>query len=290
MACFVAVVDTGSFTAAAERLCKTKAVVSRQVQQLEDLLQIRLLNRTTRTLAVTDEGRAYYERCKQILEDVEALEAEATGNTGQLKGTIRMTVPQTFGEMYLMKVLPGFLQQHPAVRVDVHLSDRFVDLVGEGFDLAIRISQLQDSSLVARRISESAIKLVASPAFIRDYGAPKTAQDLTTLPCIFDSNRRDGARWHFRKDGEEQVVRIKSRLAVNSAMAAREAALAGLGIANCPDFAVADALASGDLVDLLTDYELGRCGIYAVYPHRRHLSGRIRALVDYLAACWGAAD
>ncbi|WP_027859044.1 LysR family transcriptional regulator [Marinobacterium jannaschii] len=286
MASFVAVVESGSFTSAAERLCKTKAVISRQVQQLEDLLQIRLLNRTTRTLSVTEEGRLYYQRCKQILDDVSALESDAAGETGSLRGTIRVAVPQTFGEMHLMRVLPEFLQRHPDLDIDLHLSDRFVDLVGEGFDLAIRISQLQDSSMVARKLSESRVVLVASREFARTRGLPEFPEALADYPCIFDSNWREGTRWRFRRDAEEQVVRISSRLAVNSAFAAREAALAGIGIANVPDFAVSDLLASGELVQVLADYSFQSSGVYAIFPHRRHLSLRVRTLVDYLAQCW----
>ncbi|MBY4676198.1 LysR family transcriptional regulator [Marinobacterium arenosum] len=285
MQSFVAVVEQGSFTAAASQLGKTKAIVSRQVQQLEELLRQRLLNRTTRTLAVTDEGRACYERCKLILDEVTALEVGGQ-REDQLAGRLRITAPQTFGETRLMELLPAFIEQHPQLHLEMQLSDRYLDLVGEGFDIGLRIGTLTDSSLVARQIGSVRSVTVASPALLARYPKLSSPADLEQLPCIHDSNRRSGVRWTFTRNGETLAIRIQPRLTVNSALASTQAAIQGIGVALLPDFAVEQALQQRQLVALFSDYDSGQLDIQAVYPHRQHLAAKVRLFIDFLQSHW----
>lgn len=280
-ASYIAVVEEGSFTKAAKQLGKTKAIVSRQVNQLEDDLGMRLLNRTTRAVSVTEQGREIYERLLRIMDEVASLETQSNTST-ELSGRLRISAPQTFGEQQLMAVLPGFMQAHPHLNVELQLNDRYVDIVEEGFDLAIRIGELEDSSLVARKIGEVAQILVASPEFLAQSSAIVKPEDLENLACIHDNNFRGGLRWRFVKEEKSYQVQIKPRLRVNGAMAAASAARQGLGVSICPDFAIETDLNNGKLVPLLSDYFISKIGIYAVYSHRRSNTPKVSEFIQYL--------
>ena len=285
MSSFTAVVEQGSYTEAAKHLGKTKAIVSKQVSQLEEHLNIRLINRTTRTLSITDAGKSIYEHCRQILDEVSVLESSAQG-LDTIAGRLRISAPHTFGEVELMNLLSPFMQKHPNLQVELHLNDRFINLIEDGIDLALRIGKMEDSNLIARKISEMSSVLVASPRWITQNAPIKTPKDLESVDCLIDSNRRDGTRWTFSNNHRPETVRVSGRFTVNSAVAAGRAAIDGLGVSLSPAFAVYQAIEEGELQILLKDYQPPQIGIYAVYPHRKHLATKVQALVDYLIEHW----
>jgi len=282
---FVAVVEQGNYTKAAVSLGKTKAIISRQVSQLETLLGVKLINRTTRSIAITDTGRSTYQSVRKILDDVSALAHHAAIERESISGRIRISAPQSFTEIKLIGLLAIFMQRYPNIEVDLQLQDRYVDIVNEGFDLAIRIGQLQDSSLIARPIGSIDLKLVASPKLLERLGEINTPADLQNCPVVLDSNNRLGSKWLLIKDGQKNWIQPVASLSVNSAVAAKKAVLAGLGISLLPDFAVAQELEQQTLVCLLQEYSKQNIGIYALYPHRQHLSEKVRVLVDFLQEC-----
>jgi DNA-binding transcriptional LysR family regulator len=282
MRIFARVVELESFSAAARRLGVSKALASKTVSQLEARLGARLLNRTTRRLHLTEVGRAYYRRALDILAEVEELEAAVRTEHIEPRGELRIAGPQTFGERHLVPLLDGFLHRYPEIRVNLHLTDRFLDLLEEGLDMAVRIGELADSSLIARRLCGCRTIVCASPGYLAHHGTPHHPDSLAEHQCVLDSNRRSPAQWQFRLDGQRRAVQVRGRVCVNSALAVRELVLRGHGIGLCPEFAVAADLGAGRLVALLERFEAYDVGIYAVYPYNRQLSGKVRALVEYL--------
>lgn len=282
---FIAVVELGSFTKAAKQLGKTKAIVSRQVNQLEAELGQRLLNRTTRSVSVTDQGREVYQRLRHIMDEIANLKVDDKSTEETLSGRLRISAPQTFGELKLMPILPAFMEQHPHLNVELQLNDQYLDIVQEGFDLAVRVGILDDSNLIARQVSSIKQLLVASPEFLAQHDPITTPADLPNLPCIHDSNRRSGSKWLFMKDGQTLATQIHPKLRVNGATAAAMAASQGLGLTVSPDFAVKSAIEQNKLVALLTDYQIDNIenvGVYAVYPHRRYTTRKVNLFIDYL--------
>ncbi|AWB65652.1 LysR family transcriptional regulator [Saccharobesus litoralis] len=243
---FVAVVQEGSYTAAGRYLGKTKAIVSRQVNQLESVLNSKLINRSTRSFSITDEGHAVYEQCLFIINQVERLESLNKGDDC-LTGRIRICAPQTYTEQVLMRCFCQFKALHPNLHMDIQVSDQFVDIVEQGFDLGIRIGQLADSNLIARQLARVKPLLVASPEFIAHHSPILSIEQIASLPCISDSNRRTGTTWHYIDNGQQKSLKIKASIRVNSAHAAAQAAMLGSGVALLPDFAVQAALNKGDL-------------------------------------------
>lgn len=282
MRCFIQVVDSNGFSAAAREMGRSKALVSKYVGELEDELGVRLLNRTTRQVSLTEVGEAYYKEAAEILQRIDDLQASVQSSHQEVRGRLRVSAPRSMGDDMLNKPMMQFLAQYPDIRLDLRLEDRFVDLVEEGFDLAIRVTQLEDSSLIARKIAPFRTVVCATAAVVKAHGAPRVPSDLTTRPCIIDTNYRYKQNWAFQSDGERLSVTVNGPLEVNSATAAREAALADLGFLRTPLFFVANDVRDGDLVVVLEDYEEPQRGIYAVYPHRRHLSAKVRAFVDFL--------
>jgi DNA-binding transcriptional LysR family regulator len=281
---FTAIVDGGSFTAAAERLGLSRAAVSKQLMALEDRLAARLLNRTTRRSSLTEVGAAYYERCRQLLADLDDAEREA-GRTGtRPRGLLRVNAPMTFGTMHLAPALPGLLAAWPELSVDLTLNDRTVDLIEEGFDVAVRIGQLADSSLIARRLAPCRLVCCAAPEYLRAHGEPRHPHDLAGHECLLYSYTAGRDGWEFGGAGGPRTVRVKGRLRANNGEALLAAAAAGLGIALSPTFMVSDELSAGRLVPILRDFPVPERGIHAVWAPGRHLSGKIRAFVDFLAA------
>lgn len=289
MRTFVAVADTQSFTGAGKRLGRSKALVSKHVGELEERLGVRLINRTTRSVQVTEIGRAYYERARGLIADFESLEESIKAESGQPRGRLRITAPQTLGELELVEMLAAFRQRYPSLDVEVFLADRLVDLIGEGFDLAIRVTTLQDSTLIARKLCDVRLLLCASPAYFAEAGRPRTPQDLARLNCIVDSNIRWRDSWRFGPVGREAVVRVEPCLTVNSATAVHRALHLGLGVGFIPEFAVARDLREGRLVALFEDATVQALGVYLVYPHRMHLSAKVRAFIDFTAS-WYAPE
>ncbi|MET1412824.1 LysR family transcriptional regulator [Roseibium sp. HPY-6] len=289
MRCFIQVVDSNGFSAAAREMGRSKALVSKYVGELEDELGVRLLNRTTRQVSLTEVGEAYYKEAAEILQRIDDLQASVQSSHQEVRGRLRVSAPRSMGDDMLNKAMMHFLTRYPDVNLDLRLEDRFVDLVEEGFDLAVRVTQLEDSSLIARKIAPFRTIVCASPEVVERYGAPNVPADLSTRPCIIDTNYRYKQNWAFQSEGERLSVAVKGPLEVNSAAAAREAALAHLGFLRTPLFFVADDVKTGDLVPLLETFEEPMRGIYAVYPHRRHLSAKVRALVDFLVE-WTAKN
>ncbi len=284
MEAFVQVVDAGGFSAAARRLSKSKALISKYVRDLEDELGVRLLNRTTRQLSMTEVGAAYHREATEILQRLDELADAVRDNHREPRGLLRVSAPRSFGDTVLGKAIMEFMIAEPEISLDLRLDDRVVDLVEEGFDVAVRLTELTDSSLIARRLSSFRIVTVASPDCIAKHGTPSDPHELAHLPTIVDTNLRTRATWNFASNGERVTVTVKPRIEVNSPQVVLDAAIAGQGFTRLPLFICRDALRQGLLTPLLSDYNNPPVGMYAVYPHRRHLSGKVRAFVDFLAA------
>lgn len=284
MKTFAAVVDTESFTAAGVRLDMSKAVVSKYVGILEDHLGTRLLNRTTRRLSLTESGMAYYDRCVQILADVAEAEQAAAQLTAMPRGTLKVAMPVSFGTVRIAPLLTEYLRQYPAVKLDIALADRRIDLIEEGYDLAIRVGSLAESGLIARKLSSDHIVLCASPAYVKAHGAPRTPEDLRQHACLNYTYSSSGEEWAFGTPDARSAVRIDGPMRANNGDMLRIAACDGAGIIWQPRFIVEEDLRAGRLVQLLPDLAGVELGIHAIYPSRKHLSAKVRTFVDYLAA------
>lgn len=282
MQTFCTVVDEGSFVNAAETLQTSKAAVSRHVSQLEDDLGVRLLQRTTRQLSLTEEGRLFYDRSRDLLASLQEAEDELSQRTAVARGRLRINAPVSFGLSHLAPLWGEFITQHPQVELDITLSDRLVDLVEEAYDLAIRIAQLPSSTLISRRLTTAKITLCAAPAYIKKRGAPAHPGELSQHDTIAYSYWSGGDDWYFNGPNGRETVRIRPHLRSNSGETCVALALAGHGIALQPDFLIHDHLTSGRLVALLPDYSSLELGVYAVYPSRKFTAPRLRALVDFL--------
>jgi DNA-binding transcriptional LysR family regulator len=281
---FAKVVELGSFARAAERLSVSTSAVSRQVAELEAHLEARLLNRTTRRLSLTEAGQAFYERCVQLLADLEETEAAVRSAAVEPRGTLRITCGVSFGERHLAAAVAAFAERHPQVSLDLDLSDRTVDLVEEGFDLAIRIGPSGQQALVSRRLGTTQLVCCAAPAYLARRAAPRTPADLEQHDCLAYAYSALASAWTFESaDGERQSPRIVPRHRANSGRMLAELAAAGLGVLLEPDFIVAPEVRAGRLVRLLPGFQPPRSPIAAVYPSRRHLSAKVRRFVDFLA-------
>jgi len=284
----ITVVDTGSFVGAADRLQTSKAVVSRLVAQLEQHLGVRLLHRTTRRLSLTAEGEAFVARARELLLQWQEAEDDASHRSVKARGVLRVNVPVSFGISALAPLWPGFMKANPDVLLDITLSDRITDLVDEGYDLAVRIGNLSSSSLVSRRLGSTRMILCASPKYIKQSGAPKSPSDLAQHRVISYSLLSSGDLWSFTKVNspvESASVRVSPQMHSNNGDTCRAAALEGQGIVLQPDFIVGSDVRAKRLVRLLPHWQASELGIHAVYPSRRHLSAKVRLLVDYLVKC-----
>lgn len=288
MAVFARVVEAGSFSGAGRQLGLSKSAVSKAVARLEDHLGTRLINRTTRKLSLTETGRAFYEGCRRMLNEAEAAERAVTHLTDAPRGVLRVNAPMSFGIRHLSPGLGTFMAAYPELEVDLTLEDRRVDLVEEGYDLAIRIGVMPDSSLVARRLGPNPRVICAAPDYLERRGVPRSPEALASHDCLLYHYQSSGDSWRLRPRpgaaGAETSVRVKGRLKVNNGDSLREAALAGLGIAHLPAFIVHEDLAAGRLVALLQDYDdVADGGVFAVYPASRNLSPKVRVFIDFLA-------
>jgi DNA-binding transcriptional LysR family regulator len=281
---FTRVVEQGSFAKAAERLGISTSACSRHVAELEAHLDSRLLNRTTRRLSLTESGQAFYERCVQVLADLAEAEQAAAASAARPRGTLKLTCAISFGVRHVAPLVGAFAARHPEMRFDVQLSDRFVDLVEEGFDLAIRIGESPTQNLIARRLGETCLVPCAAPVYLREHGAPETPADLARHACLTYEYLPQRNTWRFRdRAGSEHAVRVAGPVHANNGEMLAAAAVEGTGIALEPDFIVGADLAAGRLVRILANYAPAPTSIYAVYPSRRHLSAKVRAFVDFLA-------
>lgn len=288
MRAFVSVVNAGSFVRAAEDLNLSKTAVSRLVADLESRLGTRLLQRTTRKLSLTQEGEVFLERCKELLDGLEEAEAELNTHTGEVIGQLRINVPVTFGLMQLAPLWPAFMDMHPKVMLEVSLTDRLVDLVEEGYDMAVRIARLPSSSLVSRQLTATRLILCASPEYLRRHGTPAHPSDIAQHSVITYTLLASGDIWEFEgpggNDGNEGTVKVKvqPRMRTNSGDTCCAAAVGHQGMVLQPSFLVGALLASGALVEVLPQYRSITLGIYALYPSRKHLTPKVRALIDFL--------
>ena len=289
MRAFVAVVDSGGFSAAARGSGRSKALMSKYVAELEEELGARLLNRTTRQLSMTEAGEAAYEQAQEILRRVSRLREEIEGASAAPRGRLRISAPRTFGDGDLSRGIMEFLTLYPEIRLELTLEDRFVDLVLEGYDAAIRVSALADSSLIARKVADFRVVVCATPDLVASHGRPEHPTELADLPCVVDTNVHFRANWQFH-DGKTRVsVPVKGRVEANSPHAIAAAARAGLGFCRVPAIVVNSDVTSGSLITLLDDYELRELGIFIVYPHRERMPAKLRAFIDHLVG-WFEAE
>lgn len=291
MRAFIDVVEAEGFSAAARKIGRSKALLSKYVRELEDDLGALLLNRTTRQFSLTEAGHTYYRRASEIVREVDNLADAVRESSGDVRGRIKLSAPRTFADAPVGQSLIDFARKHPDIVLDIHLDDRFVDLVEEGFDLAVRISRLENSSLIARRLAPFSVRVCGAPELIEKVGMPSNPRDLARMPCIIDTNGRWLANWPFRGDDNDTTsVAVSGPIEVNSPMAARAAAVAGLGFAVLPDFIAQPEIMSGRLLPVLDDRILQGGGIFAVYPHRRYLPAKVRVFVDFLVQWFKAHE
>lgn len=284
---YVQVVHAGSFTAAGRGLGLSPSAVSKQIGRLEYRLGVRLLNRTTRKVSMTEEGAAFFEHAKRIIADLDEAEQALSHLRGAPRGLLRVNMPVTIGHLILAPLIPEFLRRYPDVEVDLTLNDRLVDLVEEGMDLGIRIGALKDSSLIARKLAPSRRAVCAAPSYLERAGTPRRPADLAGHNCLVYTYRTWRNDWPFRgSEGGETVpetVHVTGSFSANNGEVLRQAALGGSGIIMLPIWQVRDDLMAGRLVELLPDYSSPGADIHAVYPQTRYLAPRVRAFVDYLA-------
>ncbi|MEX0605551.1 MAG: LysR family transcriptional regulator [Marinobacter sp.] len=282
MKTFCTVVDAKSFVRAAEAMGVSKAAVSRYVNDLETRLGTRLLHRTTRRLSLTDEGEVFYFRCRELLAGVDEAESELDVRSGGVRGLVRLNVPVSFGIGHLAPLWGKFHERYPEVRLGINLADRIVDIVEEGFDLAIRIATLPSSTLISRRMGTTRVVLCASPVYLKTHGLPAHPAELADHKIIAYNNLATRHDWHFKSPEGEVSVRVKPWMDTNNGDTCRAAALSHQGIILQPDFLVGEDLAAGRLVEILPDHRSVELGIYAVYPTRKFVTPKVRALVDFL--------
>jgi DNA-binding transcriptional LysR family regulator len=281
MSVFVRVVDAGGFSAAARNLNLTPSAVSKLITRLEDRLDVRLLNRTTRHLSMTEEGEAFYHRATAILHDIEEAENEVTRSRAVPHGLLRITCATGFGNYQVVRVLPEFMERYPAVRLDFRLSDSMVDLIEEGMDVGIRHGRIPTSSLIVRQLVIDQRRIVASPSYLARHGIPRTPEDLLDHNCLnWGHSQRHLNRWPF--DGGK-AIHVRGNTEINNGETLYRLAIEGMGLVRMAAFVAGAATKQGRLTAVLEDYtRMDSLPIYAVYPHRRHLSSRVRAFVDFL--------
>lgn len=284
MQAFIAVVDTGGFSAAARQTGRSKALMSKYVSELEEELGARLLNRTTRQVSLTEAGAAAYEEAQEILKRVGQLRETIESANAAPRGRLRVSAPRASGDGDLGRAIMEFLAAYPDIRMELRLEERFVDLVEEGYDVAIRIASLADSSMIARKLSDLKLATYCSPQILAAHGRPEHPSELTGLPCVVDTNLRSPLSWSYRSGKEKISVPIRGRIEVNSPTAAVSAALAGLGFGRGPWPLIRPHVEEGTLVTVLGEYEPDDLGVYAIYPHRERMPAKLRVFIDYLAA------
>jgi len=282
MRVFTTVVETGSFSRAAEQLNLSATATSRHVAELEKHLGAQLLQRSTRKLHLTEIGANYFDRCRTILADVEEAEAQAATSESQPRGTLRISLPHSFGLRYVATLMPEFCKRYPDLQLEFNFSDRTIDLVEEGIDMAIRITGELKTSLVARKLAPVEIVCCASPEYLSRSGTPQHPDELRHHNCLTYSYAPSGNTWTFLDDGNEIPVQVKGQLRANNGDMNRLAAINGLGIITLPTFMVCEELRSGSLVPILTDYQLPSLSVYAVYQPGARRAARIKAMIEYL--------
>jgi DNA-binding transcriptional LysR family regulator len=289
MNAFAKVVAAGSYAEAARRLGLTRSAVSKAVMELEQLLGARLLDRTTRRVAPTEAGRAYYERCIAILADVEETEIQIARLHDAPRGVLKVNAPMSFGTRYLGGAVADFMARYPDLKIELILNDRVIDPLEEGVDVTVRIGVLADSSLIARRLAPARLVLAAAPAYLETHRAPQTPEDLAKHDCLTYGHMTAVQRWTLTRDGTAIAVPVTSRLCSNNGDVLREAALSGNGIANLPTFLIGPDIAAGRLKVVLAETPPAPLGIFALYAPNRYLAAKTRVFIDFLSERFGDA-
>ena len=283
MRAFALVAKNASFTIAAQRMGRSARLVSKYVADLENALGVQLLNRTTRSVSLTDAGATYLSLCEPLLDGFDELEDRVRNEQTSLRGAIHISAPTGFGALRLTPSLARFGAKHPNVELDLQFSDRRVSIVEEGFDLAIRIGPMRDSSLKVRQLGRMPLVVCASPDYLARTGAPSHPRALPTHECILDGNITEPTMWRFMVNGQEEAVSVNGRFRINAPAASARLAAMGVAIARCPAYTVAEALKSGDLVELFAEHRVAPYTVAALFPQNRRLTTRVRALIDHLA-------
>jgi DNA-binding transcriptional LysR family regulator len=288
MRLFVRVVETGSFSLVARETGTTQPTVSRTMAALEDHLGVRLLNRSTRAVTLTDDGRAFYAQAMRAMEAVAEAEASVGRRHGRPSGLLRLGTPVSFGRLHIAGLIPVFLQQYPDVEVELFMTDAFVDPVSEGLDLVVRVGALEDPSLIARRIGTTRRVTVAASGYLACRGVPATPSDLRQHECIVYTRLATGNRWHFNGPDGPIAVTVQGRFRADNAEAVREAVVAGAGIAVIPDWMFTDEITGGRVRTILDPFAPSALPIHAVYPSRRLVAPKVRAMIEFLAGAFAA--
>ncbi|MBD1555912.1 LysR family transcriptional regulator [Vibrio sp. S9_S30] len=275
---FVAVAEQESFTLSAQKLSTSVAQVSRKIARLEKRLAIKLLLRTTRRVTLTDAGKVYYQHCRHLVDGLEFAEEAVTELQTTLKGKIKLTAPVTYGEQMLAPLLNEFLVEYPEVELDFHLSNQKLDMLEHGFDLAIRLGHLGDSTYIAKRLGVRQMHVCASPAYLEQFGEPRSLIELSQHQCLIGNH----PYWRFIENGHKRQLSVEGRMKCDSGRVLIDSALKGIGIVQLPDYYVHPYMATGELVELLTDFRDTKEGIWALYPNNRYLSSKVRLLIDFL--------
>ncbi|MDH2436245.1 LysR family transcriptional regulator [Pokkaliibacter sp. MBI-7] len=280
---FIKVVELQSFTTAGKSLGLQKSTISRKIAQLEERLGVRLLNRTTRKLSLTDVGQAHYQRCREILRELEEAELAVTRSQSEPSGILRVAMPTELGQLIMGRFMGEFIQRYPKIQIQAELSSRLVDIVGEGFDLAIRVNRMEDSSLVCRRLLNSPLRLYASAGYLESHGTPAHPTDLHSHKLmVIEKDSQLQQTWAFKHEDEEVHITARALLSANSMTCCREAMLTGLGIARLPMAYMKEQVQSGAAVPLLTEWEIEPATIWAVYSSRRLMPTKLRIFLDEL--------
>ena len=283
MRAFALVANNASFTVAAQRMGRSARLVSKYVADLENALGVQLLNRTTRSVSLTDAGATYLTLCEPLLDGFDELEDRVRNEQASLRGVIHVSAPTGFGALRLVPSLAKFAEKHPNVELDLKFSDRRASIVEEGLDLAVRIGPMRDSSLKVRQLGRMPLVVCASPAYLERAGHPSHPQALATHECILDGNMTEPTVWMFSISGQEEAVQVNGRFRMNAPAASARLAVEGAAIARCPAYTVADALNSGDLVELFPENRVSPYVVAALFPQNRRITTRVRALLDHLA-------
>ncbi|MFV1972308.1 MAG: LysR family transcriptional regulator [Thiohalobacterales bacterium] len=283
MVIFFHVVDSQSFSAAARQLGIARSAVSRHVSLLEKSIGVRLLNRTTRRLSLTEAGETYYQSCARIVAEAEMATQRVCQLQDEPVGTLKVTAPSSLGDPLVTPLVRDFMERYSALNVDLLLDDQVVDMVGEGIDVSIRVGWLDDSNFVARKLGDMTRLLCASPGYIEQHGRPASPADLAQYDCIIFTQLPTPYHWAFTRNKREERVQVKGRLKTNNASAVRNAMLGGVGIGAVSSFLIGEDIKTGRLEHLLPDYECGTAGIYAVYQHRHYQQAKVRLFIDFIA-------
>ncbi|WP_076412887.1 LysR substrate-binding domain-containing protein [Shewanella sp. UCD-KL12] len=275
---FVAVAETESFTKAAKRLGISTAQVSRQVSSLETRLATKLFHRTTRRVSVTEAGQVYFQHCRQVLDGLDEAERAITNLQATPRGRLKITAPVTYGENTIAPLINDFAASYPDLDIQLNLTNLKVDMIDEGYDLAIRLGQLEDSSMMAKRLGKRTQFLCAAPSYLSTFGSPHSLSELEQHNCL--NGTLD--YWRFQENGKSKNVRVSGNLRCNSGSALVDAAIKGIGLIQLPDYYVQSYIDSGDLVSILEQYRPEDEGIWAIYPHNRHLSPKVRMLIEHM--------